>query len=72
MGSADLAIFGIIALIVGSIIGWYGRSARGAHGDMKSYKARVPALRKARNQNGFLMIALVIMALLVISAFVRH
>ncbi len=39
---------------------------------MKSYKSRVPVLRKARNQNGFVTIALAVMALLVLSAFLRH
>ncbi len=72
MGPDELAFFGVIALIVGIIIGWHGRSTRGAHGDMKSYKSRVPVLRKARNQNGFVTIALAVMALLVLSAFLRH
>lgn len=70
MGSAGLALYGLLAVFLGSCIGWWGRRAVGSHGDMKVNKARVPTFRRARNRAGLIVIALVVVGLLAIKALV--
>lgn len=62
------ALYVIIALVIGAGAGWYARSARGANADLKTYKSRLPGLRRVRNRSGVLSIVLVVLALLVVRA----
>lgn len=67
MGSS-VALYVIIALALGACVGWYSRSARGANADLKTYKSRIPGLRRVRNRSGLLAIVLVVLVLLVVRA----
>jgi hypothetical protein len=63
-----------LAVIVGAagiLIGWNARSARGAHGDLKVYKTRIPAFRRVRNRAGLRSLVLVVITLLALSAMFR-
>jgi hypothetical protein len=66
MGKAALAGYGLVLLFAGSVIGWHGRRAFGAHGDMKVSKARVPTFRKVRNKGILQAAGLAILLLLII------
>jgi hypothetical protein len=61
----------IIAGAIGIFIGWNARTARGAHGDLKVYKARIPAFRRVRNRTGLRSLVVVVVVLLALSALVR-
>ncbi len=52
-------------------IGWNARSARGAHGDVKMLKGRLPSSRAARNRAGLWSLGLIVLTLLALSALVR-
>ena len=71
MSTSAATLLAIVAGVVGVFIGWYSRSARGAHGDLKVYKGRIPGLRRARNRSGLWALALIVIALLVLSALAR-
>jgi hypothetical protein len=71
VNTSAATLLAIVAGVVGVFIGWYSRSARGAHGDLKVYKGRIPGLRRARNRSGLWAVALVVISLLVLSALVR-
>ncbi len=68
MSHAGLALYGLLALFLGSLIGWHSRQAYGSHGDMKVNKARVPTFRRNRNRAGLLALGLVIVGLLLVKA----
>ena len=68
MGAAGLALYGLLAVFLGSCIGWWARRAAGSHGDMKVNKARVPTFRRARNRAGVIVVVLVVIGLLAIKA----
>ena len=68
MSHAGLALYGVLALFLGSLIGWHGRRAYGSHGDMKVNKARVPTFRRNRNRAGLLALGLVLVSLLLVKA----
>ncbi|HWG62027.1 MAG TPA: hypothetical protein VG253_09980 [Streptosporangiaceae bacterium] len=70
MGSAA-ALFVIVGLAIGAVVGWQIRHARGAHGDMKTYKNRIPVLRKTRNRSYLIVAAVVILFLFLMRAMVR-
>jgi hypothetical protein len=59
-------------LAVGCMLGWHAQRARSAHGDIKVGKGRVSGGRQTRMRSGLYMLALVIIAVLVISALIRH
>jgi hypothetical protein len=61
----------IIIGVVGVIVGWNARSARGANSDVKMLKGRLPASRAARNRAGLWSVALIVLTLLFLSALVR-
>jgi len=61
----------IIGGIIGIFLGWTFRTARGAHADLKVYKARIPNFRRIRNRNGLRSLVAVVIALLVLSALIR-
>ena len=71
MSTSAAGLLAILAGAAGVFIGWYSRSARGAHGDLKMYKGRIPGLRRARNRTGLWALAVLVITLLVLSALVR-
>jgi hypothetical protein len=70
MGSSVVA-YTIIILVVGGYVGWHARQARGAHGDIKTYKGRIPALRKVRLKSAALAGGIVIVVLLAVRALIH-
>lgn len=70
MGSTAAGL-AIAVGVLGIIVGWNARSARGAHAELKLLKARLPATRKTRNRTGLWSVVLIVLALLALSALVR-
>lgn len=70
MGSTVVA-YTIIILVVGGYVGWHARQARGAHGDIKTYKGRIPALRKVRLKSAAISGGIVILVLLAVRALIH-
>ena len=70
MGSTAAATL-IVGGVIGMFVGWNWRTARGANADLKVHKGRIPGFRRARNRTGLISIALIVLTLLVLSAFVR-
>jgi hypothetical protein len=66
MSHAGLALYGILAVFLGALIGWHSRRAYGSHGDLKLSKGRVPTFRRNRNRAGLLAVGLVIVALVLV------
>ncbi len=61
----------IVALLIGTFVGWNARTARGANADLKVHKARIPAFRRVRMRTGLLSFALVVLTLLAIHDLIR-
>jgi hypothetical protein len=70
MGSSVIA-YTIIIMVIGGYVGWHVRQARGAHGDIKTYKGRIPALRKVRLKSAALSGGIVIVVLLAVRALIH-
>ena len=70
MGTTAAATL-IIGGLVGMFVGWNWRTARGANADLKVHKGRIPGFRRTRNRTGLMSIALIVLALLALSAFIR-
>jgi uncharacterized membrane protein len=71
MGSAAVGIAAIV-LIVGCFLGWHANRAHAAHGDIKTTHNRISGYRKTRLRSGLIMLGLVVAALFIVSALVRH
>jgi hypothetical protein len=71
VGNAGAVGLAIIVGVVGILIGWNFRTARGANADLKVHKARIPGFRRARNRTGLWSIVLVVLTLLALSALAR-
>jgi hypothetical protein len=69
MGSTA-AFYVIVAMLIGGLVGWYARQAKGIHSDIQTYKTRLPVFRKARNRSGLISAAIVVLTLLVLHALV--
>lgn len=69
---APTAAFWVVAFTaLGVLGGWHFRRAQDAHGNIKSYKARIPAFRKVRNRSAVATAVIVTLGLLALSALVR-
>jgi hypothetical protein len=62
----------IAFLAVGCMLGWHAQRARSAHGDVKVAKNRLSGGRQLRIRAGLWVVGIVVLAVLVLSAFVRH
>ncbi len=71
MITAADAGFLIIALLVGTFVGWNARTARGANSDLKVHKARIPAFRRVRTRSVLTSAVLLVIALIVIHDMIR-
>ena len=71
MAASSAAGLALIVGVVGIFVGWNFRTARGANADLKVHKGRIPGFRRARNRTGLVSIALIVLTLLALSAFVR-
>ena len=70
MGSTAGATL-LIGGVIGIFVGYNWRTARGANADLKVHKSRIPGFRRTRLRTGLTSIALVVLTLLALSAFVR-
>jgi hypothetical protein len=59
-------------LAVGCMLGWHAQRAKSAHGDVRVTKGRLPGFRKTRMRSGLYVLTLVVIAILAMSALVRH
>ena len=71
MSTSSAAGLALVTGVVGIFVGWNFRTARGANSDLKVHKGRIPGFRRARNRTGLVSIALIMLTLLALSAFVR-
>jgi len=71
VATSSAAGLALITGVVGIFVGWNFRTARGANADLKVHKGRIPGFRRARNRTGLMSIALIVLTLLALSAFVR-
>jgi hypothetical protein len=59
-------------LAVGCMLGWHAQRAKSAHGDVQSTKGRLPGFRKTRIRSGLYVFILIAIAVLIMSALIRH
>jgi hypothetical protein len=71
MGSVAVGI-ALIVLVVGCILGWHANRAHTAHGDVKTTHSRISGHRKTRLNSGLMAIALIVVALFLLAAVIRH
>jgi hypothetical protein len=62
----------LIVLVVGCILGWHANRAHAAHGDIKTTHGRISGYRKTRLRSGLKAIGLIVVALFLLAAVVRH
>ena len=70
--SSGVVLIVIVFLAVGCMAGWHAQRAQMAHGDIKVGKGRVSGGRSTRMRSGLFVIVLIGIAVLVISALIRH
>ena len=70
--TAGVVLIVIVFLAVGCMAGWHAQRAKMAHGDIKVGKGRVTGGRQTRMKSGLYVIVLLVIAILVISALIRH
>jgi hypothetical protein len=70
--SSGVVLIVIVFLAVGCMAGWHAQRAKMAHGDIKVGKGRVSGGRSVRMRSGLFVIVLIGVAVLVISALIRH
>jgi hypothetical protein len=70
--NAAVLIIVVAFTAAGCLLGWHAQRARTAHGDVKTTKGRLPGFRKTRMRSGLYMFVVVAIALLVMSALIRH
>jgi len=71
MGSVAVGI-ALIVLVVGCILGWHANRAHAAHGDIKTTHGRISNYRKIRLRSGLYALGLVVVALFLMAAIIRH
>lgn len=71
MGTAALGIAAIV-LVVGSFLGWHANRANAANSDIKTTHSRIAGYRKTRLRSGLIMLGLVVVAVLIVNALIRH
>ena len=69
--AAGTIAFAFIILAVGAVAGWHARQAHGAHGDIKTYKGRIPSLRKVRLRSTLLSLGLLVLTVLAVRDLLR-
>jgi membrane protein required for beta-lactamase induction len=69
--SPVIALYVIIALVIGAFAGWNARTARGASADLKVHKARIPNFRRVRTRSSLISLALLVLTLLAVRALIR-
>jgi hypothetical protein len=70
--NSGVVLIVIVFLAVGCMAGWHAQRAKMAHGDIKVGKGRVSGGRSTRMRSGLFVIVLIGVAVLVMSALIRH
>jgi hypothetical protein len=71
MGSAAVVI-ALAVVVVGCVVGWHANRTYVAHGDIKTTHNRIAGYRKTRLRSGLMALVLVIAALFILTAVIRH
>ena len=72
MGSAVVFVVALIVLVVGSFLGWHLNRAYFANGDVRTAQGRISGYRKMRLRSGLIALGILVLAVLAVSALVRH
>jgi hypothetical protein len=72
MGAAVVFFIGLVVLVVGCLLGWHANRAYFANGDVKTTHGRISGYRKTRLRSGLIALGILLVALLIASALLRH
>ena len=72
MGAAVVFFIGLVVLVVGCLLGWHANRAYFANGDVKTTHGRISGYRKTRLRSGLIALGILLVALLIASALIRH
>ena len=72
MGGAVVFLVALVVLVVGCLLGWHANRAYFANGDVKTAHGRISGYRRTRLRSGLIVVGLLLVALLVASALIRH
>ena len=70
MGSTAVLV-ALVVMVIGGYVGWRLRHAYGVNSDIKTYKARLPGFRKARNRSALTSILVALITLVLLRALVK-
>ena len=70
MGSTAVLV-ALVVMIAGGYIGWRARHAYGVNADIKTYKARLPSFRKARNRSALTSVLVAVITLFLLRALLK-
>ena len=63
---AAVTAFVLIALVMGTVMGWHANRAHAARGDLRTTRKRLPGYRKTRLRSGIFAIAMFFVAVIMI------
>jgi hypothetical protein len=72
MGAAVVFFIALVVLVVGCLLGWHANRAYFANGDVKTTHGRISGYRRTRLRSGLIALGILLVALLVASALLRH
>jgi hypothetical protein len=72
MGAAVVFFIGLVVLVVGCLLGWHANRAYFANGDVKTTHGRISGYRRTRLRSGLIALGILLVALLIASALIRH
>ena len=72
MGSAVICLIALVVLVVGCFLGWHANRAYFANSDVKATHNRISGYRRTRLRSGLKALGILVVALLVAAALVRH
>jgi hypothetical protein len=72
MGAAVGFFIALVVLVVGCLLGWHANRAYFANGDVKTTHGRISGYRKTRLRSGLIALGILLVALLIASALIRH
>ena len=72
MGAAVVFFIALVVLVVGCLLGWHANRAYFANGDVKATHGRISGYRRTRLRSGLIALGILLVALLIASALIRH
>jgi len=72
MGAAVVFFIALVVLVVGCLLGWHANRAYFANGDVKTTHGRISGYRRTRLRSGLIALGILLVALLIASALIRH